>query len=84
METIYSDNGSLIRLRYRLTSTMEVCLSKWSDTAIVPINCRKDCFFENGNFDKSKSKSISIRWDTHCMETLYGKFLRCIQDGGHV
>ena len=64
METIYSDNGSLIKLRYKLTSTKEACLSKWGDTAILHLNSRKDCVLENGGFDKSKSKTISIRWDT--------------------
>ena len=64
METIYSNDGCLTKLRYKLNSTKEVCLAKWNDTAFFHLNCRKDCFLDNGSYDKTKSKSISLRWDT--------------------
>lgn len=63
MEVFYGDDGSLNKVRVRMPGNLEMCLTKWqkNNKIYLHINDSSKCF-ENGTFDKTKTKNISIKW----------------------
>lgn len=61
MEVFTDENGYLIKARQRVKNNREVCLTKWNRDVYVHLSDTSKCF-ESGVFDKTKTKSASIKY----------------------
>lgn len=61
METKYDQQGFLFKVRGRFGFRKDVALSKWNDNVYVHISDNYNCW-ETDTFDKTKSKSVTIKW----------------------
>ena len=55
-------DGSLKKVRARFARSREVNLTRWNDDAFIHINGISKCFAP-GSFDRSKIKSITMKWE---------------------
>lgn len=62
MEPSYDNQGFLIRVLGRFAYGRSVSLTKWNDQIYLHINDKSKCWV-NGKFDKTKEKSVSIKWE---------------------
>ena len=63
MELSCDNDGYLIKAKGKFGYSRDVTLSKWNGKVFVHITDSSKCF-ENGTYDKTKSKTISINWST--------------------
>lgn len=61
MDESYDDQGFLVTVRGKFAYERSVSLTKYNDTILLHLNDSSKCW-NNGNFDKTKAKSISINW----------------------
>ncbi|XP_045199196.2 uncharacterized protein LOC123553559 [Mercenaria mercenaria] len=61
MEAKYDQEGFLSKVRGRFGFRKDVALSKWNGNAYVHISDNYNCW-ETDTFDKTKSKSVTIKW----------------------
>lgn len=62
MESAYNNQGFLEKVTGRFAYGRSVSLTKWNNQAYVHINDQSKCW-ENNQFDKTKSRSISLKWN---------------------
>lgn len=62
MEPSYDNEGFLLRVLGKFAYGRSVSLTKWNDKIYLHINDKSKCWI-NGKFDKTKEKSVSIKWD---------------------
>ena len=62
MEPSYSSSGFLTKVKSKYRYGKEVYLTKWERKLYVHLNDNSKCW-ETGQFDKTKSKTISLTWD---------------------
>ena len=62
MEPSYDSQGYLDKVLGRFAYGRSVSLTKWNDKVYIHINDQSKCW-ENGQLDKTKAKSISLKWN---------------------
>ena len=62
MDSVNDNQGFLAKVDGRFAYGRCVSLTKWNNNIYVHINDRSKCW-ENGQFDKTKTKSISLKWN---------------------
>ena len=62
METPYDSYGFLNRVGCKYTYGRNVSLTKWNGQIWIHLSDETKAW-ENGKFDKSKSKTISLNWE---------------------
>jgi hypothetical protein len=63
MEPTYDNQGFLHKVFGRFAFGRSVSLTKWNDKVYLHINDQSKCWEKRQQFDKSKEKSISLKWD---------------------
>lgn len=61
MEPTYDNAGFLTQVRGRFGFRKDLSLTKWNDQIYVHIGDNTKCW-ETNSFDKSKSKTVSLKW----------------------
>ena len=59
MEFFNNEDGSMRKVRNRFSRSREVTVTRWNDDIYVHLNY----ISASGSFDKTKSKSISMKWE---------------------
>lgn len=62
MEISNDDQGYVNNVRARFGYQKSACLTHWNNMGWVHLNDNSKCW-QTGVFDKSKGKSISIKWE---------------------
>lgn len=62
MEPSYDNAGFFIKVCGNVAYGKDVCLTKWNEQIYVHINDNSKCW-ENQKFDKTKSKTVSLKWE---------------------
>ena len=75
MNPSYDSQGLLSGVRCKFSYNRSVTLTKWGEKIFVHINDYSKAFDEEGSFDRSKAKFISLNWTNalalhDCLEQL--------------
>jgi hypothetical protein len=62
MEPIYDEQGHLASVRGKFGYSKDLTLKQWNNRLYVHVNDNSKCW-ESNTFDKSKSKTISMKWE---------------------
>lgn len=63
MDVVYNENGCLKKVGTRFAPCRGISLNAWQNQIYVHINDSSKCYDDAGNYDKSKSKSVSLKWE---------------------
>ena len=64
MDIEYDSNSEAVtRIRARFGRMRSLTLNAWNNQLYLHLNDNSKCFDDSGYFDKTKSKSVSMKWE---------------------